>query len=203
MKLTKKLINTIGILTIVAVTAFVTDTVTNVDASVQKEVLTAKGDLYKSEKDRVFNTIKIANDQGYYQMDDYGIAWNGHLKKDETYSVDVYETDEDQEYRFYKFHFAASWNYVYYEDIVKWYPSLKGKYVNLVISKPGTRNVEAYGFVNDKKIPKESIVEPKPDENTKEASGGNYIPVNDGIITVSYDGKTFKLHNNGSVEVVK
>ena len=56
MKLTKKLINTIGILTIVAVTAFVTDTVTNVDASVQKEVLTAKGDLSKSQMIKV--TIK-------------------------------------------------------------------------------------------------------------------------------------------------
>jgi len=145
-------------------------------ASVQKDVVTSPSCIYKSEKDRVNKTIATANKQGYFQLDDYGIAWNGTLNKNETYDVYVYETDMDAEYEWYRFHFTALMNYVYFEDIATWYPSLKNKNVKLVIYKNSTYVTEAWGEMKDNRIPKESLVEPLP-TNAPESSGANYIPM--------------------------
>lgn len=167
-----------GIIITIASVAFIMDTVDLTQASVQKEVVTSPTNLYKSEKDRVYDTIQTAKKQGYFQVDKYGIAWEGRLNKDENWDVYVYETDMDAEYEWYRFHFKAPMNYVYFEDVIDWYPSLKDKNIKLKIYKNGNWATEAWGEVNNNKIPKESIVEPVP-TNGSESSGGNYIPMNE------------------------
>ena len=63
--------------------------------------------------------------------------------------------------------------------------------------------------MNNNKIPKETPkpaevvtkVEPFPSES-KEASGGNYVPMpSDEKIVVQYNNKTYDIHKNGVVEV--
>ena len=113
----------------------------------------------------------------------------------------------DAEYEWYRFHFKAPQNYVYYEDIINWYPSLKDKYIKLKIHKNGSQVTEAYGEVNNNKIPKETLkpveveakVEPFPTES-KEASGGNYVAMpSDEKVVVQYNNKTYDIHKNGVV----
>lgn len=188
---------------------FIMDTVDLSQASVQKDVVTSSSNMYKTEKERVYRTIQLAKEQGYFELDEYGIAWEGSLDKNQYWEVDVYETDMDAEYEWYRFHFKAPQNYVYYEDIINWYPSLKDKYIKLKIDKNGAQVTEAYGEVNNNKIPKEtpksvevvSKVEPFPTE-TKEESGGNYVPMpSDEKIVVQYNNKTYNIHKNGVVEI--
>lgn len=188
---------------------FIMDTVDLSQASVQKDVITSSSNMYKTEKERVYRTIQLAKEQGYFELDEYGIAWEGSLDKNQYWEVDVYETDMDAEYEWYRFHFKAPQNYVYYEDIINWYPSLKDKYIKLKICKNGAQVTEAYGEVNNNKIPKEtpkpvevvSKVEPFPTE-TKEESGGNYVPMpSDEKIVVQYNNKTYNIHKNGVVEI--
>ena len=188
---------------------FIMDTVDLSQASVQKDVVTSSSNMYKTEKERVYRTIQLAKEQGYFELDEYGIAWEGSLDKNQYWEVDVYETDLDAEYEWYRFHFKAPQNYVYYEDIINWYPSLKDKYIKLKIGKNGAQVTEAYGEVNNNKIPKEtpkpvevvSKVEPFPTE-TKEESGGNYVPMpSDEKIVVQYNNKTYNIHKNGVVEI--
>lgn len=188
---------------------FIMDTVDLSQASVQKDVVTSSSNMYKTEKERVYRTIQLAKEQGYFELDEYGIAWEGSLDKNQYWEVDVYETDMDAEYEWYRFHFKAPQNYVYYEDIINWYPSLKDKYIKLKIGKNGAQVTEAYGEVNNNKIPKEtpkpvevvSKVEPFPTE-TKEESGGNYVPMpSDEKIVVHYNNKTYNIHKNGVVEI--
>lgn len=188
---------------------FIMDTVDLSQASVQKDVVTSSSNMYKTEKERVYRTIQLAKEQGYFELDEYGIAWEGSLDKNQYWEVDVYETDMDAEYEWYRFHFKAPQNYVYYEDIINWYPSLKDKYIKLKIGKNGAQVTEAYGEVNNNKIPKEtpkpvevvSKVEPFPTE-TKEESGGNYVPMpSDEKIVVQYNNKTYNIHKNGVVEI--
>ena len=188
---------------------FIMDTVDLSQASVQKDVVTSSSNMYKTEKERVYRTIQLAKEQGYFELDEYGIAWEGSLDKNQYWEVDVYETDMDAEYEWYRFHFKAPQNYVYYEDIINWYPSLKDKYIKLKIGKNGAQVTEAYGEVNNNKIPKET---PKPVEvvskvepfstEAKEESGGNYIPMpSDEKIVVQYNNKTYDIHKNGVVEI--
>jgi len=188
---------------------FIMDTVDLSQASVQKDVITSSSNMYKTEKERVYRTIQLAKEQGYFELDEYGIAWEGSLDKNQYWEVDVYETDMDAEYEWYRFHFKAPQNYVYYEDIINWYPSLKDKYIKLKIGKNGAQVTEAYGEVNNNKIPKEtpkpvevvSKVEPFPTE-AKEESGGNYVPMpSDEKIVVQYNNKTYNIHKNGVVEI--
>jgi len=188
---------------------FIMDTVDLSQASVQKDVVTSSSNMYKTEKERVYRTIQLAKEQGYFELDEYGIAWEGSLDKNQYWEVDVYETDMDAEYEWYRFHFKAPQNYVYYEDIINWYPSLKDKYIKLKIGKNGAQVTEAYGEVNNNKIPKEtpkpvevvSKVEPFPTE-IKEESGGNYVPMpSDEKIVVQYNNKTYDIHKNGVVEI--
>ena len=188
---------------------FIMDTVDLSQASVQKDVITSSSNMYKTEKERVYRTIQLAKEQGYFELDEYGIAWEGSLDKNQYWEVDVYETDMDAEYEWYRFHFKAPQNYVYYEDIINWYPSLKDKYIKLKIHKKGAEVAEAYGEVSNNKIPKEtpkpvevvSKVEPFPAE-TKEESGGNYVPMpSDEKIVVQYNNKTYNIHKNGVVEI--
>lgn len=198
-----------GIAVSIASVAFIMDTVDLTQASVQKDVITSSSTMYKSEKERVYRTIQLAKEQGYFELDEYGIAWEGSLDKNQYWEVDVYETDMDAEYEWYRFHFKAPQNYVYYEDIINWYPSLKDKYIKLKIHKNGAQVTEAYGEVNNNKIPKETPkpaevvtkVEPFPSES-KEASGGNYVPMPSGEkIVVQYNNKTYNIHKNGVVEI--
>lgn len=188
---------------------FIMDTVDLSQASVQKDVVTSSSNMYKTEKERVYRTIQLAKEQGYFELDEYGIAWEGSLDKNQYWEVDVYETDMDAEYEWYRFHFKAPQNYVYYEDIINWYPSLKGKYIKLKIHRGDAQVTEAYGEVNNNKIPKETSkpaevvtkVEPFPTES-KEASGGNYVPMpSDEKIVVQYNNKTYDIHKNGVVEI--
>lgn len=198
-----------GIAISIASVAFIMDTVDLSQASVQKDVVTSSSNMYKTEKERVYRTIQLAKEQGYFELDEYGIAWEGSLDKNQYWEVDVYETDMDAEYEWYRFHFKAPQNYVYYEDIINWYPSLKGKYIKLKIHRGDAQVTEAYGEVNNNKIPKETPkpaevvtkVEPFPTE-TKEASGGNYIAMpSDEKIVVQYNNKTYDIHKNGVVEI--
>lgn len=202
-------IKPVGIIIAIASVAFIMDTVDLTQASVQKDVVTSSSNMYKTEKERVYRTIQLAKEQGYFELDEYGIAWEGSLDKNQYWEVDVYETDMDAEYEWYRFHFKAPQNYVYYEDIINWYPSLKGKYIKLKIRRGDAQVTEAYGEVNNNKIPKETAkpaevvtkVEPFPTE-TKEASGGNYIAMpSDEKIVVQYNNKTYDIHKNGVVEI--
>ena len=192
-----------GLVAMASVGFIMTTTSPTQAASLQNEVLSSSKDVYKSEKDRVFKTIDTAKKQGYYEMDVYGVAWEGTLNKDEWWDVEVYETDMDAETMFYKFSFKAPWNYVYYEDIVTWFPELKGKYIKMKILKNGNWLTEAYGYVNNNRITREAeTVEPIPTSAPKEASGGNYVPMNgDNKVTVQYNNKTFTLYNDGKVDV--
>lgn len=158
-------------------------------ASVQRDVLLSDN---KAEKDRVFTSIKKAREVNSYFGDAWGVAWAAALNKDEIFDVFVYQVDDNQANPTYKFKFKAPWSYVYYQDIAAWYPSLKGKNVELVITKNGQYLMTAYGVVNSNTVDMVAA---------QERAGGNYIADDADFIKVEYGGNVYLIYSDG--EIVK